>query len=427
MIDDSLILQEFIFDMPKGGILHAHLESVVDLHWVIANATYREYCYINTCESSSLHGALRMYPMQPSDSCWQTVISQRKASGNATAYDEALYQSILLGDGFHNGLEAWSRFNRIFALIEGVTSFLDFRLAYMRELFDRLMLDNVQYIEIRDVFQGAVYDFERNYTDYQVLHDYIIPIVQEYQQAYPNKFSGVRWIACGLRFQDTTDVWNNMMSSLKLRSLLPEWIVGYDLVGEEPTGHTTVYFLQDFIKFQQQQTALNVSMPFYFHAGESDWYSNENLYDVLLLETKRIGHGYAIAQHPLLQDIVKERQTALEVCPISNMQLMLLEDMRNHPGAQFVRNGVPFVLAYDDPSVYGYDRVSYDFWEAFMSWDMDLRSLKQVSVNSLKFSAMNDDDKAIAFRVFQDNWDAFIAAKVQLIHTTGSLFTQTST
>jgi len=46
--------------------------------------------------------------------------------------------------------------------------------------------------------------------------------------------------------------------------------------------------------------------------------ADDNLYDALLLGTKRIGHGFSLVKHPKLMSICRERDIALEVCPISN-------------------------------------------------------------------------------------------------------------
>ena len=52
-----------------------------------------------------------------------------------------------------------------------------------------------------------------------------------------------------------------------------------------------------------------------------DWMDYDidlNIVDAILLNTTRIGHGYALSKHPQLMKLVKDRNIAIEVCPISN-------------------------------------------------------------------------------------------------------------
>lgn len=46
--------------------------------------------------------------------------------------------------------------------------------------------------------------------------------------------------------------------------------------------------------------------------------TDENLVDAVMLNTSRIGHGYAIDKHPMVMEVVKTKGIAIELNPISN-------------------------------------------------------------------------------------------------------------
>lgn len=109
---------------------------------------------------------------------------------------------------------------------------------------------------------------------------------------------------------------------------------------------------------------------------------------------------------------MKQLGIAVEVCPISNQVLGLVDDMRNHPAASLFASGSPVVVSNDDPALWGAKGLSYDFYEAFMgimSASSDLRSLKKLARNSLTYSSMNSSEKQDAITRWLLKWDDFVA------------------
>lgn len=69
---------------------------------------------------------------------------------------------------------------------------------------------------------------------------------------------------------------------------------GFDLVGHEDSLKPLIDYIEPLTRFMERQKELGIDIPFIFHAGETLGDGNSpdmNLYDAILLGTKRIGHG----------------------------------------------------------------------------------------------------------------------------------------
>lgn len=154
----------------------------------------------------------------------------------------------------------------------------------------------------------------------------------------------------------------------------PNLISGYDLVSQEDLGRSLSDLAPELIWFRQQTQALNLTIPYFFHAGETLGDGNstdDNLYDANLFSSRRIGHGFSLYKHPLLMDIYKERDIAVEACLISNEALRLNDNVLQHPLPALIANGVSTALSNDDPAIEGQDDagLSYDFYEAIQGFE----------------------------------------------------------
>lgn len=162
---------------------------------------------------------------------------------------------------------------------------------------------------------------------------------------------------------------------------------GYDFVGQEDIA-TLESWAPHLYAFQEEAKRKNVTMPFFFHAGETIGDGNttdSNLFDAIQLGTWRIGHGFSLYKHPKLVREVKNRDVLVEVCPISNEVLRLATDILHHPLPAMIAYGVPTAISNDDPAMLGQDisGLSFDFYQVIQGFDnVGLAGLVRILVPS---------------------------------------------
>lgn len=92
--------------------------------------------------------------------------------------------------------------------------------------------------------------------------------------------------------------------------------------------------------------------------------------------------------------IVKEKGICIECCPISNLVLGYITDLRNHPVRGLLHQGLPISINPDDPGFMSYEGTTLDYVYAYLAWDLDLADLKQLCLNSLIYSSVSEVEKA---------------------------------
>jgi len=385
LIDQSPIL-EIMKRMPKGGILHGHGFAMGDYHWLVKHATYLQNCYIfQGQEEPPRKGTMRISPESPGDG-WRPVSDLRKAANNVGEFDEELYRSITLGEEDLGQPDIWAEFRECFARSKGLVR-SEIYDAFCRKMLRDMITENVQYVETRGDIGGQ-------------------EIIEEIRRDNPE--FNVKYIFSSPRSTSRESLAKSLVRALDERAANPDLMIGFDLMEEEDKYQTNLYFINELLEARHEAGRRGITLPLYLHSGESNWTENENILDAILLESRRIGHGLALFKHPLLMQRVKERGIAIEVCPISNQVLGYVADLRNHPAVLYINSGLPVVICPDDPGIWKCT-FSYDFYAAFMAWGLDLRTLKQLAMNSLVYSAMNPEEKEKALEFWREEWQKFIA------------------
>ncbi len=372
--------------MPKGGILHAHGSAMGDFRWLVSHATYLPNCYIYVGDGPGVvRGALRLAAAPPGEG-WRLVSELRAAAPDRAAFDEAIFQSLTLGEEDLAEPHIWDEFARNFQRSSGLLADRAVHAGYWRRMLRALIDENVQYLESRTPP-----------IDEAILRD-----ARDLDPVFDVKF-----IPAAARSAGRESVARGLAAAVDQRVNDPDRVKGFDLVQEEDATHTNLFYLEELLAARRAAERRGTSLPLYLHSGESNWAENDNLYDAVLLGAPRIGHGLALIKHPLLMEMVKARDVAIEVCPLSNQMLGFVPDLRTHPAATYINAGLAVVLSPDDPGMMQHS-LSHDFYAAFMAWGLDLRTLKQLARNSLVYSAMNADERTRALAAWEQRWQDFV-------------------
>ncbi|XP_058798447.1 adenosine deaminase 2-like [Phymastichus coffea] len=391
--------------MPKGGVLHAHILAISSRDFILENVTRRSNLYM--CRHwSSLQ--LKFFDEKgaanQSDCNWELLARARtrdKSIDNEIA--EALSMYYVAEKDVD---DTWQKFSSIFHFVKSLITYRpvyeDFLYHTMEELYD----DNVQFMEIRTSFT-TLYELDGYQHNYLRVAEIDNKVVERFMKRHPD-FLGAKWIYSPRRSIRRLTFVEHIERFRNLKRMHPDRIVGFDLVGQEDKGPPLLHFAEELLDLRNETN-------FYFHAGETNWSgqeTDENLIDAVLLNAKRIGHGYTLIKHPKLMEMIRRRDVGIEICPISNQVLKLVRDLRNHPASFFFAENMPVVVSNDDPGFWGARALSHDFYEAFvgiMSSRADLRALKQLAINSISYSSLNDSERKFVLRVWERRWRDFIS------------------
>ncbi|MEQ2181645.1 hypothetical protein GOODEAATRI_013766 [Goodea atripinnis] len=384
-----------------GGALHVHDFSMVDVEWLVKNVTYRPHCYMCSTDEPSFRFIFSSQWPKPLPRCspWVLLENLRSKMVNATDLDNSDSSSFFSIRGnltlftdqdpevaFPSQDVVWDRFEQAFRAVWGLVTYAPVFRDYYYQGLTQFYMDNVMYLELRALLPEVqscmsllcmlsslwlTRPFELFIRCYSILREHF------------------RWLSDDLvatfRRANRSAIAEAVEEAMKLKKDFPDFMAGFDLVGREDRGKPLWYF-RDALSLPAEK---GVTLPYFFHAGETDLEGTEvdqNLLDALLLNTSRIGHGFALVRHPVAKDLSRKKGVAVEVCPISNQVLKLVKDLRNHPAAALMLENHPVVISSDDPAMFGASGLSYDFYEAFVGFGgikSHLGSLKQLAINSI--------------------------------------------
>jgi adenosine deaminase len=245
-----------------------------------------------------------------------------------------------------------------------------------REAIADAASDNIHYLELR--FTPVALSRMRDFP----LEDTIDWVIDTTQQTAADYGVKTRLIASVNR-HESVELAEEVAQLAADR--IARGIIALDLAGSEAD-----YPGEEFIGVfkEAKQAGLRITI----HAGE--WGGPEIIQlAIKSLGAERIGHGVRVMEDPSLVSLAKERQITFEVCPTSNYQSGVVDNLDNHPLPAMVDVGLNVTVNTDDPGISQID-LSDEYELCCESLKLTPLDLKTLILNAANSAFLPGDEKS---------------------------------
>jgi len=127
------------------------------------------------------------------------------------------------------------------------------------------------------------------------------------------------------------------------------------------------------------------------HAGEEG--PAEYVWEAIdLLEAERIDHGVASIHDEVLMEELRNREIPLTVCPLSNLKLKVVNDLKQVPVKTFLEKGILVTLNSDDPSYFG-GYVNDNYLQTAEALNLSRNDIYTLAKNSFLASFITENER----------------------------------
>lgn len=200
----------------------------------------------------------------------------------------------------------------------------------------------LQKIAAQQVVHTEIFFDPQTHTDRGVSFDTVIQGIYKALQDGKEKLGvNFKLILCFLRHLDEASAFKTLEQALPYK----DWITGVGLDSSE-LGNPPSKFAQVFEK-ARESGFLTVA-----HAGEEG--PAEYVWEALdQLHVARIDHGNQSLQDDTLVARLVEEQVPLTLCPLSNLKLCVVKDLKEYPLRTMIQKGMLVTINSDDPAYFG--------------------------------------------------------------------------
>ena len=374
--------------MPKGRLMHAHIEATFDLRHMLSLALSCPDVYVFTAAETP-----EFRHMQLAHKAWfeGEIPAGWESLRQAVAAQPELKEKIFVmctSDKENIDENIWPKFEAIFDRFKAINNYKPFFVALYTEVMMRMAEEGLMGVDFRYISQ-TIFDEDGRRLSPDEYVDLVLEIAAKVRESYP-------WFHVNLVYSyykgvpaDTVPA--RLAFARHLQEKYPDVFIGFDMVGDEDCGKDLRYYAP---------VLKDAGVPVIMHAGESLKPDNNNIEYALELGIKRLGHGLNLYRYPEVEKKVKEAGVMLEVCPLSNQLLGYTPDLSKHPAAGYIKRGLNVTISSDDCAIFDTAFITDDLLLAYLCWDLSLADIKRCLLNSLQ-----GDTELLT--LFEEQWEVF--------------------
>jgi len=180
-------------------------------------------------------------------------------------------------------------------------------------------------------------------------------------------------IMCFLRHLSEEEAFKTLEMSLPYKHLIKA--VGLD---SSEVGHPPSKFERVFKK------CIDHGFFTVAHAGEEG--PTEYIWEAInLLDVKRIDHGVRCTEDAELVNYLVDKKIPLTVCPLSNLKLCVVDDLKKHNLKEMLDMGLHVMINSDDPAYFG-GYLGENFYQCYKELNLSKDDLVKLCENSISAS-----------------------------------------
>ncbi|MEZ0223730.1 MAG: adenosine deaminase [Alphaproteobacteria bacterium] len=256
--------------------------------------------------------------------------------------------------------------------------FYDLTMAYL----ERVAKQNVVHTEIFFDPQG--------HTDRGIKFETVVNGITRALEDGEKKFGiSNKLIMCFLRHLTEEDALKTLDEAIPFKDKI--YGIGLDSSekGHPPSKFKNVYAKAEKAGFKKVA-----------HAGEEG--PPEYVWEALdTINVDRVDHGNRSLEDDKLVDRLVADEMALTVCPLSNLKLCVVKDMKKHPLKKMLDLGLKATINSDDPAYFG-GYMNENFKAVSDALGLSRKDLETITKNSIEASFLDRKQKDVLLKKLED-------------------------